>query len=195
MNFKDKIDEASLLLQLREGNEKAFEILYKIYAPKIYANILRLVKSVVIAEEILQDVFQKIWEKRESIDLTKSYKYYLITIARNLVFDYFKSETKKRHLYDHLVQQSIELNNSVQEKLDYKETDHILKKAIASLSPQRKLVYTLCKLEGKSYEEVSRILNISHSTISDHLVKATKFIKNYYIRHQIFLVLAACLIN
>lgn len=195
MNFKDKIDEASLLLQLREGNEKAFEILYNIYAPKVYTNILRLVKSTSITEEILQDVFQKIWENRERIDLTKSYKYYLITIARNLAFDYFKSETKKRHLYDHLVQQSMERSNSVQEKLDYKETDNILKEAIASLSPQRQLVYTLCKLEGKSYEEVSRILNISPSTISDHIVKATKFIKEYYIRHQIFLILAACLVN
>lgn len=190
-NFSEEID---FLLRIREGDGRAFERIYNRYAGQVYINILRLVKSQPIAEELLQDVFQKVWEKRESIDPSKSFKYYLITIARNLAFDYFSVEARKRNLYDHLVQYSTELCDAVDETLDYKETDTIVKNAIDSLSPQRKMVFTLCKLEGKSYDEVSGILNISPSTISDHIVKATKFIKDYYIRQQVFLLLAACLV-
>ena len=71
----------------------------------------------------------------------------------------------------------------IEEMLLRKENNHLLQKAIDSLSPQRQLVFRLCKLEGKSYDEVSQQLGISTSTISDHIVKANKTIREYLFEH------------
>ena len=72
----------------------------------------------------------------------------------------------------------------VEEGVFLKETSEILNKAINNLPSQQKLVFTLCKLEGKSYEDASATLGISTSTINNHIVKATKSIKGYMFREQ-----------
>lgn len=174
MGRDDQLREKRLLIQLREGDVRAFEQLYFAYSKRLYGNILKMVKSAEMAEEILQEVFQRIWERRTSIDVDKSFKSFLFTIAKHLVCDFFYQQTKRRDIEAHLVIMSTELYQHIDEELDYKESETILSDAIAQLPPQRKMVYTLCKIEGKSYEEVGKILGISTSTISDHIVKATK---------------------
>lgn len=191
MGRDDQLREKRLLIQLREGNVKAFEQLYFAYSKRLYGNILKMVKSVEMAEEILQEVFQRIWERRTSIDVDKSFKSFLFTIAKHLVCDFFYQQTKRRDIETYLVVTSSELYQHIDEELAYKESKTILSDAIAELPPQRKMVYTLCKIEGKSYEEVGKILGISTSTISDHIVKATKSLKLHYMEaHAISMLLA-----
>jgi len=181
--------EKRLLVQLRDGDVKAFEQLYFSYSARIFGNILKMVKSVEIAEEILQDLFQRIWEKRTSIEPDKSFKSYLFTIAKHLVYDFFNQQTKRHDIEAYLIAASSELYHHIDEELAYKESETIIAQAVDHLPPQRKLVYTLCKIDGKSYEEVSYLLGISVSTISDHIVKATKFLKAYYLSEHALLVL------
>ena len=172
--------EKELLLRIQQGDVKAFGQMYTIYSPRLYANILKLVKSATITEELLQDTFQRIWEHRQNIDTDKSFRSYIFTIARNLVYDYFNKASRQRLLERHL--QAIEEKSvlKTEQRLEEKESGLFLEKAVRQLPPQRKLVYTLCKIEGRSYEDVSIMLGISVSTISDHIVKATKSIKAYY---------------
>lgn len=196
MDRDDQLRERRLLIQLREGEVKAFEQLYFVYSKRLYGNILKMVKSEEMAEEILQEVFQRIWERRTSIDGDKSFKSFLFTIAKNLVYDFFYQQTKRREIEAHLIIMSTELYQHIDEELNYKESETILSDAIAQLPPQRKMVYTLCKIEGKSYEEVGKILGISTSTISDHIVKATKSLKLRYMEaHAISILLAFCIIS
>jgi RNA polymerase sigma-70 factor (ECF subfamily) len=169
--------EKELLSLVREGDVKAFEEVYSIYSPKLYANILKLVKSVTITEELLQDTFQRVWEYRKNIDTGKSFKSYIFTIAKNLVYDYFNKASRRRILERYLSVKEEKSGLRIEHQLEEKESALILEKAVRELPPQRKLVYTLCKIEGKSYEDVSKTLGISVSTISDHIVKATKSIK------------------
>lgn len=195
MDRDDQLREKRLLIQLREGDVKAFEQLYFAYSKRLYGNILKMVKSAEMAEEILQEVFQRIWERRASIDVDKSFKSFLFTIAKHLVCDFFYQQTKRRDIEAHLIIMSTELYQHIDEALDYKESETILSDAIAQLPPQRKMVYTLCKIEGKSYEEVGKILGISTSTISDHIVKATKSLKLRYMEaHAISMLLALYII-
>jgi len=177
-------DEPDLLLRLKNGDERAFGFFYRRYSGPIYGNILKMVRIPEIAEELLQDVFQKIWNNRNTIDTVTSFKSYLFTISRNLVYDFFHKETRRREIYDELVHYTTEIYTHIEEGILGKETDLILNKAISLLPPQRKLVFTLCKMEGNTYEEVSRKLGISKSAINDHIVKATKFIKGYYADQQ-----------
>lgn len=177
--------ERELLSQIREGDVKAFEYIYNVYSGKLYGNIVRMVKSGPIAEEMLQDIFQRIWEHRKGIDINRSFKSYLFTIARNLVYDHFNITSKEKLLAQYLRSKSEKQVLGVSNQLEEKESELLLERAVHQLPPQRKLVYTLCKIEGKSYEDVSQALGISVSTISDHIVKATKSIKAFYLSNAL----------
>lgn len=181
--------EKELLSQLREGDIKAFEYIYRSYSPRLYGSILKIVKSVVITEELLQDTFQRIWEHRKTIDINRSFKSYLFTITRNLVYDYFNHASRQKLLEHYLQAKDAKYVHGFLNPFEEKESEQLLERAIHQLPPQRKLVYTLCKIEGKSYEDVSKALGISVSTISDHIVKATKSIKAYYLSRAISIVL------
>lgn len=184
--------EKELLSQVREGDVKAFERIYKSYSPKLYGSIFRIVKSVPVTEELLQDVFQRVWEHRTTIDVNLSFKSYLFTIARNLVYDYFNKASRQKLMARYLQVKEMSGSGAFRNQLEEKESEQLLEKAIHQLPPQRRLVYTLCKIEGRTYDEVSRTLGISVSTISDHMVKAAKSIKVYYLSKALlyFLFLA-----
>ncbi|MFT3705670.1 MAG: sigma-70 family RNA polymerase sigma factor [Agriterribacter sp.] len=186
--FNHTENEIKLLSQVREGDVKAFECVYNMYSGRLYGNILKLVKSPLIAEELLQDIFQRVWEHRKNIDTTRSFKSYLFTIAKNLVCDYFNNASRQRLVDRYLQVQEEKQLMRVEHVLEEKESELILRNAVRQLPPQRKLVYTLCKIEGKSYEDVSKALNISVSTISDHIVKASKSIKAYYLSKDMLYV-------
>ena len=181
--------EKELLSQVREGDVKAFERIYKSYSPRLYGSIFRIVKSVPVTEELLQDVFQRVWEHRKTIDVKLSFKSYLFTIARNLVYDYFNKASRQKLMERYLQAKEMGGNDAFRNRLEEKESEQLLEKAIHQLPPQRRLVYTLCKIEGRSYDEVSRALGISVSTISDHMVKAAKSIKAYYLSRALLYII------
>ncbi|MBK0380062.1 RNA polymerase sigma factor [Mucilaginibacter segetis] len=168
-----------LIQQLQEGSERAFTILYDKFSKQLYRNILRLVKDEFIAQELLQDLFLKVWENRQSIKIEGSFKSFLFKVAENLVFMYFRKVAKDNRLIENLIRANIEFDINAEEIVISRQDQELLYAAIAKLPPQRKQVYTLCKLEGKSYEEVSKELGISTSTISDHIVKANKTVKQF----------------
>lgn len=168
-----------LIQQLQQGSERAFTILYDKFSKQLYRNVLRLVKDEFIAQELLQDLFLKIWENRQSIKIEGSFKSFLFKVAENLVFMYFRKVAKDSRLIENLIRANIEFDINAEEIIISRQDQELLYAAIANLPPQRKQVYTLCKLEGKSYEEVSKELGISTSTISDHIVKANKTVKQF----------------
>jgi RNA polymerase sigma-70 factor (family 1) len=190
-----QFDEKELLSRLSQGDQHAFNLIYKTYSPAIYKSILRLVKQADLAEEVLQDVFIKIWEKRESIAVDSSFKAYLFRVAHNQIMDMFRRVSFDRRLFDHLAKVSTELYCNTEELTDLKDTQGLLNEAIDALSPQRKRIYLLCKVEGKSYEEVSKMLDISTSTISDHIVKATKSVKSKLSDKDYAIIMAGILIS
>jgi len=173
-----------LIHQLQHGGEKAFTLLYDKYSKQLYRNILRLVKDEDIAQELLQDLFLKIWENKGNINPDKSFKSYLYKVAENLVYAHFGKIAKDNRLIAKLVISYVDFDTNAEEAIIYQENHDLLKKAITSLSTQRKQVFTLCKLEGKSYEEVSKELGISTSTVRDHIVKANKAVKQYFLLNQ-----------
>lgn len=177
-------DEKELLKQLREGSAQALDYFYHQYSLTIYRKLLKMVRVEIIAEELLQDVFVRIWEKRYQIDLDGSFRSYLFIIAQNLVYDMYRKIAREERLQEVIKEANSEMYMHVEEGVFVKETSEILNKAINNLPSQQKLVFTLCKLEGKSYEDASATLGISTATINSHIVKATKSIKGYMFREQ-----------
>ena len=161
-------------------SEADFEQMYRLYSPRLFGWLLKLVKSASQAEEILQEVFLKVWEYRSSIDPNKSFRSFLFKIAENKVYDFFRKVSRDKNMESRLVA-SASANYTGIELLEQDDGNmDVLQKAIEGLPPQRQHVFRLCKLEGKSYQEVSAMLGISVSTISDHIVKGTKSIREYF---------------
>ena len=172
-------DEHELLSQLKAGDKLAFARLYELYSRPLYFNLLKLLKTEQAAEEILQNIFFIVWEKRETITINQSIRGYLFRIAENKVHDFFRKLKRNRKLYDYIQEVSCGEYEDVEIKILHSEETALLNKAIENLPPQRKEVFYLCKMEGKSYLEVSRLLGISASTINDHIVKANRAVRDF----------------
>ena len=177
----DKTDITLLLNQLRNGSEQAFSKIYDLYSKPLYRNILYLVKDEDIAQEILQDLFLKLWLKRERIDPEKKWLSYLYESANRMVIDHFRKVAKDQRMINHLILTTVDHVTNAEDKLIDKETHALLAKAIEHLPPQRKLVFKLCKMEGKSHKEVAELLGISTHTISNQIKAANKSLKEFFL--------------
>ncbi len=173
-----------LLSQLREGSERAFEQLYHIHSSMLLANIRSLVKDPEASCDILQDLYVKVWEYRETIDPNRSYEAFLFTMARNLVYDHLRKIAldKKKRL--ELLNVVLESYPHVEEHILAKEQEGLLAHAVNRLPEQCRKVYTLSKLEGKSHQEISHLLRISLATVNNHMVKANREVRSFLLRHK-----------
>lgn len=171
------MEEKEMLSDLRLGSQTAFRQIYSLYSGRIYLNIRKMVKSEQDAAELLQEVFIKVWDKRELIDTEQSFRSYLFQIAKYTVYNFIRKNNLEKQIQAYLSLHNTQLYTHVEEQLNEKQDEQWLSQTIEQLPPQRRLIYRLCKIEGKSYAEVSTLLRISTSTINDHIVKATKYIK------------------
>ncbi|KKO91972.1 hypothetical protein AAW12_07400 [Sphingobacterium sp. Ag1] len=187
MNLEDNM---ILLLQLAEGNQKAFETFYYNHRAQLFGRILKQVRSVEFAQDIVQDVFVKVWQNRAQIDVSKNFKSYLYSIAQRTVYDYFRKiasdEVKCEQL---MILSKGKRANDIDESLSYREMEKYLNDILDFVPERCREVYVLCKLEGRSYDEVSKLLNISTATINNHIVKATGIIKSHWNWNCYFLLM------
>lgn len=162
------------IIRLNAGEMIAFEWLYNRYKHQLAGNLLKLVKASDIAEDILHDVFVKVWENRSKIDPERSFEGYLYRIAANMVADFYRKISKDRNYQDYLVNIQETVYQHIDELLENKYRRELIDKALTELPPKCRTVFQLCKIEGRSYEEVSDLLQISPNTISNHLNRANK---------------------
>lgn len=190
MNMME-FEEYSLLKRLKEDDTSAFMQLYDHYHRPLYVYILRFVKIPGTAEDILQDVFLKVWEVRDRIKPDVSLNAYLYKISRNKVYKLLKEIGKSEETRFKFLQQ---LGNYVEAphlQLQWKQYHEVLQQAISQLPPQRQRVFKLCREQGKTYDQAATELGISKNTIKEHMVAATRFIKEHISRHtDISLLLA-----
>lgn len=169
-------DEKELLRKLRDGDENAFNQLYHSYARKLAGKLIYLLKSDELAQDVLQDVFLKIWSSREMIDAELSFSGLLHKMATNL-----SRNIVRKNLYDQSLRSSIDPDPSYNPMDDADNTSQakvLLDMALSKLTERQREIYILHKLDGRSYQEISEQLNISVSAINHHLQKANKQLKH-----------------
>ncbi|TWI84515.1 RNA polymerase sigma-70 factor (ECF subfamily) [Chitinophaga japonensis] len=171
--------DAVLVERLHKNEVAAFDTLYWKYHEAVYRNILKFVKDTGVAEDILQEVFTKLWEKRQEVKTSQSVAGWLFVISFNLSVNYTRKKLREQTLHKKL----LALDPGDEQTLDYKAMQegqyHLLERAIAELSPQRRRIVTLCKLEGKTYDEVANELKISRNTVKEHLSAAMVKLNDY----------------
>ncbi|SDL22841.1 RNA polymerase sigma-70 factor, ECF subfamily [Pedobacter sp. ok626] len=179
-----ELDEDLLLIELKSGSQIAFRYFYDKYHLQLYRKLLKMVQVDVIAEELLQDLFMKIWQKRELIDPNQSFKAYLYRIGEHIVCDHFRKLAREIKIERELNLNEIDFSEFNEEGPQTEAVQKVINEAINTLPTQQQTVFKLCKIEGKSYEEVSKLLDISHATINTHISRASKRVKEYVIKNH-----------
>ncbi|MCR6722584.1 MAG: sigma-70 family RNA polymerase sigma factor [Chitinophagaceae bacterium] len=179
-------NEPDLIREMQAGCQQAFTAIYRHYSPHIYMNIVRMVHDSVLAEELVQELFTRIWQKRESRGIAEDFQGYMYRIAQNLVFDFFRKMKKDRLLLEKFKSMASEVDNSeaMEDMLDQRQSIVIINNAIEHLPPQQKKVYKLVKQEGYTYKKAAEEVGISPFTVKEYLSLANKSIRNYLIHHS-----------
>lgn len=180
---KEIEEEKALLLRLKEGNYEAFEQIYGRYYRQLAGNLMKLLKSRDLVGEALQEIFMRLWNNRLNVDPEKPIKAYLFRIGENLVYDTFRKAARDEKMRVYFMAFTTEAYEHIEKALFEQENKQLLHDAIDKLPPQRKRVYILCKLEEKSYKEISELLGISTAAVNDHITKANAFLKSYITKH------------
>lgn len=177
--------DTELFHAIAAGNEKAFEQLFSSYRNKVYTIALKITGSTELAEEVLLDVFLKVWIKREQLPHIEHFSAWLFTVTRNRVFKTLKQQAL--HAAGEAITGDDDLLLSHTHHpgvvLVEKEYWQVLHEAVAQLSPQQKKVYHLIKENGLKREEAAAALNLSPETVKRHLAEAMHAIRAYCSYH------------
>jgi len=179
----NEIDENELILRLQKNDREAFMVLYDRYHVLIYQWVLKLVKVPHLAEDLVQEVFLKIWKIREHINPQQSFPAFLYRISRNMAFNTIKKIASEEKLQAQVMTELRNNCESAENKLLWQQYEEILRNAVEQLPKQRQKVFKLCRTEGKTYEEVAQELGISRNTVKEHMVLAVKNIKEHFYRY------------
>jgi RNA polymerase sigma factor (sigma-70 family) len=181
----NKMEDTALVDCLRSDDTAAFDALYWRYHQAVYANVLKLTKEADAAKDIVQEVFITLWEKRSSLDKNQSVSGWLFVVSYNKSVSYLKKRLKLAIINDGF---SEGLYMSEEPSFHLREDQfQLLEEAVEQLSPQKKKVFELCKLQGKTYEMVASELHISKHTVKEYLSAAMVNVKDYIQNHPRYL--------
>jgi len=177
--------EKEVFNRIAAGEERAFSLVVEQYSARIYAFVLAWLKKPVTAEEVTQDILLSVWKHRTELPAIINFQGWLYTITRNKTFSAFR----KLLQHDQLpgtdeVEDPI---HSPLAALEYRELTQILNQGIAQLPPRRQQVFRMSRFEGKSYDEIARVLGISRSAVNQHIVESIVFLRNW-LHHETGLV-------
>ena len=168
-----------LVKLLKKGDMQAFDTLYEQYSQKIYGFVLRYIKQEADAEEIVQEVFYKIWKSRSRIDVYSSFESFLFTITYNVTISILrKRANEKKYLEFVRKRQRVDRADDLIDEIQYHELNEKLDSLLNELTPRQKEIFRLSRYEGLSHDEIANKLNISVNTVSNHLVTALSFLRS-----------------
>lgn len=176
-------NEKDLLLQVAEGDRVAFRNLYTHYFPIVQHYISLFEPTGTNLDELTQDVFVRIWEKRNRLAGVDIFRSYLFLMTRNVVFNYFKAIKVHQRVRELEEDEMGTAGDDPESELLFKQYYHIALTAIEKLPPGRRKVLKMSIEQGLSLDEIARELDISRSGVKKQLYAATSFIRTYLQEH------------
>ncbi len=149
------------------------------YSEKIFLFAMGYLKNQQDAEELVQDVFIKVWDKRFELKEELSFKSYLFTIAYHAIIDCFRKWAKEEDCLKHFQGTMPLSENETGEEVEYSDLERLAQESIEKLPPKSKLVYTLSREKGLSNKEIAERLNVSIKTVEYHITQSVKFLKKH----------------
>lgn len=161
---------------LQKGDNKAFEQLFSLYAKRLYGFALGYLKSKEEAEEIVQEVFLKVWDNRAELSFHKSVESYIFTIARNGILNTIR-KSKSENTYQAYLKINPGKSILLDEELNFNELEKAYQNAIEQLPPRRKEIYLMSKEQSLSNAEIAARMNISLKTVENQMTAAVSLIR------------------
>lgn len=175
MSSSTSYNEPAILREVSGGSEAAFKILFHHWQPFLSSHIYRITESAVITEEIVQDVFLKIWQTREVMEQVENFKAYLLVISKNHAIN-----TLQKIARDFARQQQYTKSYHEPGEDDHSQVYFsLIDEAIEQLSPRQKEVFILARQHQKSYQQIATLLGIGKESVKTHLGLAVKQITRH----------------
>lgn len=174
ITYSDK----ELIRMLKKGNIEAFNQIFYAYSSKLYYFAYGYLKSKEDAEEMVQEIFTKIWEKRADIKEEFQFRSYLFSIA----FNYIKKQFRAKALLNKYVEFATPDNiktEQTKEEVDYASLKSIVDQLVEEMPEKRRAVFVKSRFEGKNAKDISVEMNISQSTVENHLNQALRFLRQH----------------
>jgi len=167
-----------LLTRLKNGDMLAFDRVYELYSHKLFSFVFKILKNEAEADDVVQEVFVKIWESRHKLEDYKLLNAYIFTIAYNNSIDLIRKRINNTKYLEHLKNSAvINVTPTVISQIEFNELNIRAEKLIANLPERQKQVYLLHREEGLTYPEIAEKLGISKNTVENHMVKALKYLR------------------
>lgn len=180
MALYDTYSDNDLFILISRGNESAFTEIFHRYDKRLFPFVLKMVKTEAIAEEIIQEIFIKLWVNRNKLAAIDRPDAYLLTIAFNHTLDQIKKGIKERKMLHELAGRlKNEVSYNTEDTLLLRGSIALVEQAVDQLPPQQKRVYTLSRQQGLKNEEIAKTLAISPNTVRNHLAEALRSIRFY----------------
>jgi len=175
-------DERRLLRQIAGGDKTAFKGIYDHYWDDLYNLALPFLKSTETAQDVTQEVFLKLWAKRDSLPGITDFNAYIFIMLRNEVVTALRRKNRGALHYDRY-RRSLPADFLASQPMDLKELEALVREAILRLPPPQDLFIDLTRNQGLSHEEIAQKLGISKKTVSNTLTKALSNIRKYLRDH------------
>ncbi len=176
-------EENNWLRLVAAGNERAFRSLYDEHAGKVYALAFSYLKSPLAAQDVVQDVFLKIWEKRSDLSSVNNFPGWLRILTRNHLINSLQKKIPANFQEDISRLEFAEKGLPPSGQLDYKEMAGIIRQAVGALPFRQQQVYKLSRDKDLTHNEIAAELDISYNTVREHMAAALKSIRAYLEEH------------
>ena len=173
-----------LIQSLKNNSVRAFDALYLLYSGRLYNFILKISKGdMYMAEEIVQRVFIKIWEERSLLDTQKSFNAFICTIAKNMLMNEYKHQMVEFVYQDYILQINKDESSDGVDKIEYVFLEKYLNTLIEQLTPARREVYIMNRIDKLTVKEIAQRSGKSEKTIEKQLSEANEFIRRQFSKH------------
>jgi len=170
--------------EYNEPGYHEFIRLFDTYKVPVHSYIQTITKNFHTAEELTQELFIRLWNKRHNFDNIEAKDQYIFRMAHNACMNWFQKVALDARLAKQLKEQLQLAHNNVDDQVAIREAKELLEKAIATLSPQRRKVFELSRKQGLRLNEIAETLDISFHTANHHLVAALAQIREYFLTHS-----------
>lgn len=179
MDFVSKFNHIEQPVSTMHVVRDNFDDVFRLYKDRIYRYVLVIVKSTEAAEELTQEILIKLWLCRDLLNKVDNLDGYIYVIARNKALNHLRKAAYDLRLMNELKSFMQDEQNNVDDRITANDYDVLVKQALATLSPQRRKVYELSRVEGLNHEEIAGRLSLSKNTVKNHMVEALKHIRSY----------------
>ena len=186
-------NEPALLQQMIEGDTAAFKEIYEFYQGIVYAFAFRLTKTKDLAEDVVQEVFTKIWEKREQINIDKNFGGYIRQTARNHIYNIWTRVAHDKAMLENMGRHLEHLQTLTPDELAIRELGRMYQQAVDKLPSRQKEVFILRREQELSFEQIADKLGISKNTVKNQMVSALRSIRKDIAGNEDMLILVAAL--